>query len=549
MRTRAVTAVTLTIALTVGGLLQATAATGKAAVPIGALRAVHTLSTTATSAYDGGNWANPDPAYAYADGTGQLHVVTYDQTTNALTVTGYDPQRLTAVGDPTTISLSGWPAWGGFYAGPDGYFYVLVGRPNHDEDDTRDVVAVRRYDPSWSLVGTAYVKGGATQGTIKGIYDPFDASAPHMVLVGNRLVVHMARTIYAVEGVHHQVNLTFEVNVDTMVATTFDELGGVSYSSHSFQQLVAMNGSNLVMVDQGDAFPREIQLGVMANYPDQRTVVDYDLFDFNGEEGDNFTGASVTSLISGPHGIVVLGDSIPQPDAPMGTLGSPDEQRNVFAIAADPATGTHTVDWLTDFAANGRTGAMEPRAVQVGDDRYAVLFGVRQGQHYHLEYRLIDSTGAVLASASFPNVFYASISDPVLVGQTIYWVGNVPGSGASTRAYLYGLDVTDPAAPALTDTQRDISPPPGTLTLRHKPRITGTFLVGYFASVTAGRWAPSPSRYRYQWYRNGHPIAGANDTAHRFTRHDRGKRITVKVTVGTPGYHSATATTKPHRVH
>jgi hypothetical protein len=548
MRMRAATSLTLTIALAFGSLLEATTATGSAAVPIGGLRAVHSVSTTATSAFNDGNWASPDPAYVYADSGGTLHVVTYEQQAGALSVSAYDPVSLARAGEPTTISLSGWPDWGGFYAGPDGYFYVLVGRPNHNEEDSRDVVAVRRYDAGWSLVGTAYVKGGATQGTIKGIYDPFDAADPHMTLVGDRLVVHMARTIYAVEGVHHQVNLTFEVNVDTMVATTFDELGDVSYSSHSFQQLVAMNGTNLVMVDQGDAFPREIQLGVMASYPDQRAVVDYDLFDFNGEEGDNFTGASLTSLVSGPQGVVVLGNSIPQPDAPGGPLGSADEQRNIFAIAVDPTTGAHTVNWLTDFAPDGDTGAMEPRSVQVGDDRYAVLFGVRHGRHYQLEYRLIDSAGEVLASASFPDVFYSTICDPALVGQTVYWVGDEPDAAGSAHAYLFGLDVTDPAAPVLTDTERTIRPRPGTIRIRHKPRLEGGFLVGDYANVVGGRWSPSPSAYHYRWYRNGHPIPGAHGTQRRITRHDKGKRLTVKVTVSKPGYTTTSVRTKAHRV-
>lgn len=550
MRARVLTGLALSATLAFGCLTQATAATTGVAVPIGALRPVHSLSTTATSAYDGSPWASPDPAYLYADPAGDLHVVTFDQSADALTIEGYDPSTLSVVGQPTTISLSGWPDWGGFYAGPDGDFYVLVGQPNHSEDDSKAVVAVRRYDSSWSLLGTAYVTGGATQGGVKGIYDPFAFSDPHMVLVGNRLVVHMARTIYAVQGVHHQVNLTFEVDVDTMVATTFDQLGGVSYASHSFQQLVAMSGTNLVMIDHGDAYPREIQLGVMAGYPDQRDVTDYDLFDFNGQEGDNFTGASVTSLISGPQGIVVLGDSIAQPDSPNGQLGSATEPRNAFAISADPATGAHTVQWLTSFASSGTTTAMEPRAVQVGDDRYAVLFGVQHGQSYQLEYRLVDSSGAVLASATFPNVFYATISDPVLDGQGIYWVGDEPGSGSSARGYLFGLDVTNPSAPVLTNSERTISPKPGTIALRAKPKLESVYRPRSSAVVTTGSWAPSAPIVAVQWYRNGQPVAGARGhrTSYRITPRDKGVRLSVKVTVGETGYYPTSVTVVGKRV-
>jgi len=272
----------------------------------------------------------------------------------------------------------------------------------------------------------------------------------HMVLVGNRLVVHMARFMYAIDGLNHQANLTFEVDVDTMTATTFEQLGGYASCSHSFQQLVAMNGTSLVMIDQGDASPRAIQMGVMADYPTQRQVSTYDLFEFNGAWGDNFTGATVTGLVSGPSGIVVVGSSIQQPNAPNGPLGSRSEHPNIYAIWADPATGAHTVHWLTDFAPQGADYASYPRVVQVGTDRYAVLFSVRNDSGGHrMEYRLIDSAGDVLASTSFPGVFFCAISDPILVRGKVYWVGFEANAWGNVPRYIFGIDVSDPARPAL----------------------------------------------------------------------------------------------------
>ena len=288
---------------------------------------------------DGWNWAKPDLLDYYTDDAGSLAIVTHDPAAGALAIETYDPSTLQRIGDARSVSLAGWPDWGGFYAGQDGCFYVLVGRENPNEDDALDVVAVRRYDRNWNLVGTAYVQGGAPMGIFSPFAEPMAASAPHMVLVGERLVVHMARLIYAHEGVHHQVNLTFEVDVGTMTATTFDRFDGWPYSSHSMQQLVAMSGSSLVTIDHGDAYPRAIQMGVIADYPYQRRVSTFDLFEFNGAIGDNFTGATVTGLVSGPSGIVVVGNSIRHPDAPNGALGPADEHRNIYAIWADPASG------------------------------------------------------------------------------------------------------------------------------------------------------------------------------------------------------------------
>lgn len=415
--------------------------------PAGALAQVGERGGWISESSYGGNWAQPDDHYYYTDALGNLAIVRH-RASDSLAIDTFDPSTLQRIGQTRSISLSGWPDWGGFYAAPDGDFYVLVGRDNLAENDDRDVVAVRRYDSDWNLIGTAYVKGGATQGGVKGIYVPFDASAPDMVLAGNRLVIHMARLIYERDGVHHQVNLTFEVDVDSMTAITFDDLGDVSYSSHSFRQLVAMHGSDLVMVDHGDAYPRSVRMGVMHDYPAQRDVDTDDLFPFNGEIGNNFTGATLNGLVSGPSGVVVLGSSIRHPDAPDGPLGSSGERRNIYAIAANPATGAHTVHWLTNFAPHGADRAFEPRVVQVGVDRFVVLFGARNAAGDRLEYRLIDSAGTELTSASFPGVrFYAS-SDPILVGSRILWVGSAPGSWPPP-AYLYGINVDDPATPSL----------------------------------------------------------------------------------------------------
>jgi len=435
------------------------------ALPAGAVMELGTVAWTRTSSYDGGNWAQPDLLDYYTDGAGNLAIVSHDSAAGTLAIDTYDPSTLQRVGEARTISLAGWPDWGGFYAGPDGCFYVLVGQENPNEDDALNVVAVRRYDSNWNLVGTAYVLGGATQGGIKGIYSPFAYGAAHMVLVGDRLVVHMARLIYVIAGLHHQVNLTFEVDVDSMTATTFDQLGGCAYCSHSFQQLVVMNDGNLVLIDHGDGYPRGVQMGVMANYPAQRRVSTYDLFPFNGATGDNFTGATVTGLVSGPSGIVVVGTSIQQPNAPNGPLGSGDEKRNVYAIWADPASGAHTVHWLTDFAPQGAENALEPRVVQVGVDRYAVLFSVQNESGYRTEYRLIDSAGTVLASGFFPGMFFCSVSQPILIGGKLYWAGTEPNDpnswNSSPPSYLFRLDVKlFPPSPAKQITAFSFTSPP-----------------------------------------------------------------------------------------
>ena len=97
------------------------------------------------------------------------------------------------------------------------------------------------------------------------------------------------------------------------------------------------------------------------------------------------------------------------------------------------------------------------RIVQVGADRYALLFAVHTGQHAYdfdgvrrMEYRLLNSAGTVLATASFPGVSFCAGSDPILIDDRLYWAGNnVWDEIMGNQVYLFALDVSDPRNPLL----------------------------------------------------------------------------------------------------
>lgn len=394
--------------------------------------------------YDWRNWSSPDRVSYSTDAGGNFVVISRPASGSSLRIDTFDPRTYARVGSSRTVSVAGWSQWGGMYSAPDGHHYVLLGNLNEAENDAVDVVAVRRYDAGWNLVGTATIKGGERQ-LFKGIWEPFGAAAPHMVLAGDRLVVHMGRGMYRTnDGARHQSNFTFEVDTASMTARTFESLVGqwkTPYVSHSFAQFAAMHGSSLVLVDHGDAYPRSVVMNVIANYPSNRVPVEHELMKINGSVGDNDTGTSVTGMASGPAGVVVIGNSIAHEP---GARFDATQHRNVYAIAADPATGSHQQRWLTTFSSADVVS--EPRVVTLGDDRFAVLFGVERGGVRRSEYRLIDSNATTLASASFPGVYFAAGSQPHALGPQILWAG---GTADSDDAFLYELDVTDPLKPVM----------------------------------------------------------------------------------------------------
>lgn len=416
--------------------------------PYGSVAQIGSGQIGAESYYN--NWSWPDDVNVLDHGDGTLSFITHQA--EQFIVTRRVAETGAIVNGPHTISMPGWTRWGTAILGTDGYYYVLVGQYNWTEDPDLDVMALRRYDANWQLSAMSLIKGGVSQGVV-GIRTPFDAGRADMVQVGNRMVIHMARLMFRSpsDGLNHQGNMTIEVDLDTMTATPFGDLGGMSYSSHSFSQWVAMSGSDLIMVDHGDAYPRAVQIGVMADYPNQRNVSTHLAFSFNGVTGDNFTGATVTGLAPSATGALVVGNSISHPDAPNGPLGARSESRNAYVVAFDKTTGASQVRWLSSYPATGSMTASEPRIVQVSADRYVVLFRVWHDKNrykdFHTEYRVVDAQGNVLVAHSLGAVEFSAAAQPRLVGGKIYWVAN-QYPDASTL-YLFGVDVTNLADPRL----------------------------------------------------------------------------------------------------
>lgn len=420
------------------------------AAPAGSIMPAGRIDGEATEIYQRWNWANPPSAALYTTAAGWLGIVQPDLANHRVLVTVLNPATRKPIGKRVLKLNPAWTNWGGFYPAPDGNFYLLVGRNNPKESKTLAVVQVQRYNASWKPAGVSTIKAGDYS---NGIWRPFQAGAADMVLTGGRLVVHMATEIFAIEGVHHQTNFTFEVNTQSMKATAFESFGyGMyPYASHSFQQFVTANGSQLALLDHGDAYPRSVQLGVMANYPTSRTTKTYDIYPISGGHGDNYTGVEVTGMVSGPSGILVTGRSIRQ-----ASFTNRAQPRNAYLIFVNPDTGATRLTWLSNLPAQGYA-LSDPHLVRVAADRYAVIFDIVASGRHRLMYLLFDSSGTKLAQRVLPGVEFSATDDPVMIGDHLYWVGERTqlgtrygsGGGGDTVGYVYGLNLSNIAAPKL----------------------------------------------------------------------------------------------------
>ncbi len=91
---------------------------------------------------------------------------------------------------------------------------------------------------------------------------------------------------------------------------------------------------------------------------------------------------------------------------------------------------------------------------------------------------------------------------------------------------------------------------PGKVTIHGHANLSSQGFLTQELTALRGDWSPVAPTFTYQWYANGHPIAGAAEQTFGLpTSGDiKGKRITVKVTASEDGYktaHRTSAATAP----
>ena len=385
------------------------------------------------------SWASPEYTSYYTDAGGKLHIVAYNSDEKQIYDAACDSSM--KVSDVVKVSMP-LPKWGGFYAAPDGNFYVVVGQENLEESTTKIVAKILKYNSNWSLLGTTDIPGGISN-AYKGIYIPFDAASLHMTLVGSTLIVHTGREMFAMDQVHHQSNISFIVNTQTMQLMD----SSMPYVSHSFNQFVVNDGDNVYFLDHGDAYDRGLILSrysssTQGNLKRERQG---NIFPFMGEIGGNYTGCQVTGFALEGNTLITIGKSVPHSMPVNGETGySSQLNQNIFMILTDKNTFETRYYWITQYPASGnKVELTEPKLVRAGDNRYAILYSEETSDKSILHYILIDSEGNQLVSKKYENVTIQTDSQPILFKNSICWVsGNYDnGKYDSSTAYLYKIPV------------------------------------------------------------------------------------------------------------
>lgn len=397
----------------------------------------------------GYSYGKPDQYNYYVGNDGTLNIVIADLVSSSnreiRSIKVYTYSSTYQYKSQKQISVGSSSIWGGLYNAPDGNFYLALGTANNEQDDNKTVVEIRKYDKSWNLLGTAKIKGGATN-SFKGISIPFHMGNCSMSLAGSNLIVHMARLMYTQsDGIKHQGNISFTINTNTMAVAEYPNM---PYCSHSFYQLVNYKNGDVLFLDLGDGYPRAILLTINKSGNEAK------LWQFMGEVGNNYIGTKVTGFETSSNGILVVGNSVPHNNAVQGVTGYLSGlSQNIYVIARNLSTGVQSFKWITDLNPKADTYVDEPRIIKLNDDRFILLYTV-----YHesvedyvpmapvLHYKLLNATGDIVASKEFEGVKFSGSSVPINDNNHLKWI-EFSGDYNKEIAYLFLLDISDPKDP------------------------------------------------------------------------------------------------------
>lgn len=369
------------------------------------------------------NSANRDHTFYYEKGK-KLHVVCLKEPNQKDykydTLFDYTLDSSGKVKSKKTVKLGKFDNWGGFYYGTDGYIYVVVGYYNYKESKTKTVIKVHKYSSSWKLQKTCSIKG--KEGNVfTGITVPFSSGNCRMDMKGSKLYIITSRTMFEIDGINHQSNISFTIDTKTMKYKMANE----DYTSHSFNQFVKFDANNLYLSNHGDAYDRAVNITKVENYGKKNSEIKRVLpFKIKGKTGYNYTGLNEGDMQLTADNILIAGTSVPQNYKVAGVTGNKESYaKNVFLTITNKKTLKSQRKWLTTY--NPKTTKVkvgEVRMVKLSDDYVVLMYTTTKKSKDTLHYVVLNNDGKVVYSKTYSNMEFTASSKPILYNGAINWV-------------------------------------------------------------------------------------------------------------------------------
>jgi len=374
-------------------------------------------TNTVTGSYS--RWSDPIHHYMYTNEDGtittvdageKLYIQTYNASYKLISSTKLDYEL---------------PLFGAFYSG-DTYNYIVFGQENDGQSDSKEVIRVVKYDKNFKRVSSAAVTNAYTVA-------PFHAGSARIAEQDNMLVLHTARLRYLTEdGLNHQSQLT--VLIDTGSMNVMNDLGRFqsNHVSHSFDQYVLFDGSEHVLLDHGDAYPRSIVL----SRGDGFEYVERDVVEIPGMIGANMTGVSIGGFDQSSSSYLVAYNTIDHSKAynytSFSISGADDRERDIKVAAVprhDVENGEITYTDIATYIGSDKTSSI-PKLVKITDDKFMMLWQESDRDSYSdlsssvVKYVTLDHEGNKTSDIKELKYFKLGNMQPVVYNDQIVWFVN-----------------------------------------------------------------------------------------------------------------------------
>jgi len=303
------------------------------------------------------------------------------------------------------------------------------------------------------------------------IVNPMVAGTGRLLVGGNELaLVHAINTEPdpSIGDERHQKALSTRINATTGAIMHSSDL----WVSHSFDHRLLYDGSGIIELHLGDAYPRTVVMGDYDHDDDG-----HDLFHIKGSIGDNDTftrlgnaaliesdatyrylvlfasetTTTTSGILSGPRNLAIVRASrtnfAVDPNLP-----------DVLTVTSGSQSRTNRLRWLTSYSAGSNLHAERPKLVPIGGDEYIVLWEqwqvVGTTETFQGVYGMrIDATGSILAPATLLTAAHhlQRGDDAFRLGTTAAWM--TADTSGQDRLYLHTVDA------ALTYTMTTIDVP------------------------------------------------------------------------------------------
>ena len=205
--------------------------------------------------------------------------------------------------------------YGGFHAGNDGYYYVVEGQNNKEDDYNKEVIRIIKYNTNWERVNSAKITSKTYSGRVDDLYAeigyPFDNGCLEITETNGKLYIVTGHESFVEKGgvIRHQGLLMIEVDTSSMNASIVD-----ADNWHSFAQYIENKDDSLYLLEQSEGGRCTILSKYDKNNISEKPVA-IKLLEYGGSHTSSraiFCYASVDGIALSNDKILTVGTSIDQ---------------------------------------------------------------------------------------------------------------------------------------------------------------------------------------------------------------------------------------------